>query len=94
MFATAKTISIFSIILSVINVLGVLMLTLMLTTYDFGFSIEFCLIIYLITSTLGTLLVTLGVRSICQDSVMNHESTSRKIREIENRCKILENQIK
>ena len=93
MFSTAKTISIFSIILAVINILGVVMLTLMLLTYDFGFSIEFCVVIYLLTATVSTLLVTLSLRSMCQDLLLNHESTSRKLRELENRCKVIENHL-
>lgn len=93
MFSTAKMISIFSIILSVINALGVVMLFLLLLTYDFDFKVEFCLIVYLITSTLGTLLVTLSIRSMCQDLTLNHESTSHKLRQLENRCKNIENQI-
>lgn len=94
MFSTAKTISIFSIILAAINVLGVAMLTLLLLTYDFGFSIEFCIIVYLATSTLATLLVTLSLRSMCHDLLLNHESTSHKLRQIENRFKDIEKQIK
>ena len=93
MFSTSRSISIFSIILSVINVLGVITLTSMLLTFDLGFAIEFCIAMYLVTSTLGILLVTLSLRSMCQDLILNHESTSKKLRELEIRCKNIENKI-
>ncbi len=94
MFSTSKSISIFSIILSVLNVLGVIVLTMMLLTFDLGFAIEFCISLYLFTSTLGTLLVTLSLRSMCQDLILNHESTSHKLRELEIRCKNIESKLK
>ena len=41
----------------------------------------------------GILLVTLSLRSMCQDLILNHESTSKKLRELEIRCKNIENKI-
>lgn len=93
MFSTTKLISIFSIILAVINILGVLMAGLLLLTYELGFAVEFCILLYLVTSTVGSLLITISLRSLCQDLLLNHESTSHKLRELENKCKTLENNI-
>jgi len=94
MFSTTKMISIFSIVLAVINILGVLMFLLLLLTYELGFAVEFCITLYLITSTVGSLLVTISLRVLCHDLLLNHESTSHKLRQLENKCKSLENNIK
>lgn len=90
MYSTARKLSTFCSILSVINITGLIMLGLLALNADLPFYLIFTLSIYAITTTVMALLLTLAVRNFVQDADLDSENTSMRIKKINDRLNNLE----
>ena len=94
MYSTAKTLSVFSVIFSALNILGTVLFTFCLRGLDWGFTAEFCIMMYLITASAGSLIMTISMRSLCQDLDMNYENTTRRLQDLQKKNEQLEIRMK
>lgn len=94
MFSTAKTLSIFSVILSAISVISAILLLFCISSLHLGFTVEFCIIVYVIAAVAGSLLMTISLRSLCQDLDLNYENTAQRLHDMQKKINELECQIK
>lgn len=90
MFTTAKKLSLFSVILAVINMVATAMFFLYFTKSDLGFTMIFTCITYLVTSTVISMFMSISIRTMCQDHEFDYEGTERKIRDLEKKVYELE----
>ncbi len=94
MFTTAKKLSIFSVIFTCLHLLGAILLLFCLSSLRLGFAVNFCIIVYVIASTVGALLMTVSLRSLCQDLDMNYENNISRFHDLQTKINELEKQIK
>jgi len=90
MFSTARKLGVTCCILAAINIAGLVMIALLIIGQGLPFSWIFAILMYLISITVIGLLVTLGIRSIVQDSELEAESTAVQIRKLKERIEALE----
>ena len=90
MFSTARKLGVTCCILTAINIAGLVMVALLVFGQGLPFSWIFALLMYLISVTVIGLLLTLGIRSIVQDSELESESTAIQIKKLRERIEVLE----
>lgn len=93
MYSTAKKLSLVSIILAVFNAIATVLFFLYFAGSGLGFAMIFTCVLYLVTATVISLLMAIGLRSLCKD--LNYESdyNAEKIHDLNKRVKELENKI-
>ena len=94
MYSTSRKLTTFCFIFAVINIVGLVMLTLLAIGANLPFHILFTFAIYAITTTLITLLITIAVRNFTQDAELEAESTSIQIKKLTDRVAELEKIVK
>ena len=82
MYSTAKKMATAGAIICVLNIIGGILLIMVAVYLEVSFTIRFALIMYVITMTISPLLLTLGLRSLCQDLDYEYESNAKKLKEI------------
>ena len=83
MYSTAKTLSIFSVIFTTVNIVGTILFAFCLRGLHWGFTAEFSIMVYLITASAGSLIMTICMRSLCQDLDMNYENTAQRLHDLQ-----------
>lgn len=94
MFSTARKLGVTCCILAAINIAGLAMVTLLIVGQGLPFSWIFALLMYLISITVIGLLLTLGMRSIVQDSELETEGYAVQIKKLKERIDELEHKLK
>lgn len=90
MFSSARKFGAACVILTAINITGLIMAALILIGSELPFSWIIGLLIYLISGTALGLVLTLGLRSIAQDSETEAESSAILIKKLKTRIEELE----
>ena len=94
MYSTAKLLSIFSVIISTLNIVGTTLFSFCLSGLDWGFTAEFCMMLYLITASAGSLIMTISIRSLCQDLDLNYENTAQRLHDLQKKTTELQERVK
>lgn len=93
MHSTTKGLSVISIILSVINALGTTMFFFYFSAEDLGFAMTFTCSIYLITSTVVSLILSVALFNLCKDLNFESEAKATQANKLSKRIKELENKV-
>lgn len=93
MYSTVKKISIFSIILAVINALATVLFFLYFFKSDLGFAMIFTCSVYLITATVGFLLISIALNSLYKDLNLEAEAKAAQANQLSKRIKELESKV-
>lgn len=93
MYSSARKYSTLSAICCAINIVGLLLYLMMSASLRLTFASKFAIGMILIASALGFLLLTLGLRSLCQDLDSEYENTNMKFRELNKKIKELESRM-
>lgn len=94
MRSTIRYLSVFCVILSAISLFAAVMLVMALHTTVLTFGMKFSIIVFLFAVALICLLLTLGLRSLCQDLDLEYETTAIKIRDLSKKISELEEKCK
>lgn len=92
MYSTARKLSLISAILCAVNIMGVILFFLSSPVLALPFSAGFAIFMILIASVGVSLLLTLSLRSICQDLEYEYEDHIRRSAELAKRIATLEAQ--
>ena len=90
MFSTARKLGALSVILSVINVIGLIMVALYFIGQRMEFHWLFAWLMYLISITVLGVLLTVSIRSFVQDCELESNSTAIQIKKLKERIEELE----
>lgn len=90
MFSTSRKLGAICFILAVVNIVGLVMLTLYFIGLNMSFATLFTCLLYVITCTTIGLLLTISVRSFVQDAELESSSTSAQISKLKERIEELE----
>ena len=93
MYSTVKSLSVFSIILSVLNALATAMFFFYFSAEELGFAMTFTCTIYLVTSTVVSLLISAALFSLCKDLNLETEAKATQAHQLSKRIKDLENKV-
>jgi len=91
MYSTARKLSSLSAIACAANIIGLILFLLVSANFSLNFAETFAIFTVLIASAATNLLLTLSLRSICQDLETEFEGTSTKLRDLGEHVKDLEN---
>ena len=94
MYTTAKTLSILTVILAIINVVGTALTTLYLLTEHLNFTQFISVMIYLVSATAISLFLTFALRSTLQDMEIEVNNHNHNVKKLTERIKELEAKIK
>lgn len=93
MYSTARGLSVISIILSVVNALATAMFFFYFSAEELGFAMTFTCSMYLITSTVVSLFLSIALRSLCKDLNFESEAKATQAHQLSKRIKELENKV-
>lgn len=93
MYSTAKLLSIFCVILAVVNVVGAIMLLLYFTRNSFDFVTVFTCTMYALSATGVLVLLTVALRSLCADLQSEYDSTAEQIHDMKKHITALEKKL-
>lgn len=94
MRSTTRKVSIFCVIFTAISFIAAAMVTVALQSVELSFGMKFAIIVYLFAISLVSLLLTVSLRSLCQDLDLEYETTATRIRDHNIRiAKLEENEI-
>lgn len=91
MFSSANRLSLFGIILSALNIAVSLLLLFFFQDAHLGFALEFCAIVFLLTTSAILLMISCGLRGATQDMTLNDETYITKLNDLRKRVEALEN---
>ena len=91
MYSSATRLSVFAIILSALNITVSLLLLFFFQSADLDFALEFCAIVFLLTTSAIMLMISCGLRGAVQDATMCDETYMTKLLELRKRVEALEN---
>ena len=94
MYSTARKIVVFGVIIGMMNAIGAILLLCCLPALGINFTLNFSIILYVITSFAVLILLVFGVRSLCQDLDLNYEKDNLRFRDLQKKIDALEAQIK
>ena len=94
MFATPRRLSAFCICLVVINAAALLLGYLYLSTLDISYTVYLIIMCYLITTTLVSILLTIGVWDMSRQLELEFNTTAVKLHNLSEKMTELEKQIK
>ena len=94
MYSTAKTLSVLSVIIVVINILGAALTTLFLLSEHLNFTQFISVMTYLVSSTAVSLFLTMALRSILQDLEIEVNNHNHNVKKLSERIKELEIRLK
>ena len=93
MYSTARKMATISAIVCSLNIFGAILFCMVTLSLNITFAVRFSMIMYLATSSIVTMLLTLGLRSICQDLEYEYEDDSRKFRNLDDRLEDVERKV-
>ena len=94
MYATVKRMASISAILCVLNIFAIIIFIMGANALEIpNYSLKLGMLIYLFSSALISLLLTLALRSLCQSLELDTEGHTRKEREITEKIKDIEKKI-
>ena len=93
MFTTARKLGVLCFILVALNIAGLVMVALLFAGQNIAFYIIFAWLMYMITVTAISLLLTFAVRTLAQDSDMQAETTALQIKKLKDRIDVLEKKL-
>jgi len=93
MYSTAKKMATMSAIVCTLNIFGGFLFCLVTMSLNLSFAVRFSMIMYLATTSVVTLMLTLGLRSICQDLEYEYEDNTKKLRELSDRLSDVEHKV-
>ena len=82
MYTTARRLASISSILCAVNIMGLIMYILASAGLSENFTMNLAILMYMITTSLVLLLLSIGLRSLCQDLDFQYESQAKRFREI------------
>ena len=94
MFSTARKLSALSFILVVANIVGLIMVAMYFVSLRMDFHWMFACLMYLITTTVIGLCLTISIRTFVQDSELESSSNATQIRKLKERIEELERHVK
>ena len=94
MYSAARKLSVFCIIVVIFNVLGAILTSLFLATQAISFGEYFAIILFIAPTTILTVLLSLGMRSLLQDLDIEVSDRNTKIKTLSDRITTLENKVK
>ena len=93
MYSSAQRLSTISAIGCAVNVVGLLMYWLMSGSLMLNFALSLGITMFMLSSTLIFLLLTVAMRSLCQDLESEYENSNMKFREINKKLKEIEDRL-
>lgn len=93
MYSTAKKMSLFTAILSAVNIVGVILYLLASAELSMNFALSFAIFMILGSSAAVNLLTTVALRSICQDLEYEYENTTGKLSKMDKKVTELESRV-
>ena len=93
MYTTAKRMALISTICCAGNLFGLVLLILCANGLNISFALAFSMVIILSTNAAVSLMLTLGLRSLCQDLVYEFENNTKKFNELNQKIKEIEAKI-
>lgn len=94
MYSTAKRLAGISAIACALNIFGIIIFAMALPSLEIkNFALILGIYLFMITSAIICLMVTLGMRSMCQDLSYDFESQAKKFHDYNERIKNLENKM-
>jgi len=94
MFSTARKLSALSFILAVVNIVGLVMVTMYFIGQGLAFHWMFAWLMYLVSITVIGLLLTVSIRSFVQDSELESNSNAMQMKKMKERIEELERKLK
>ena len=91
MYSTARKMSLLTAILSAVDVVGVILYLLASAALNLNFALSFAIFMMIGSSAAINLMLTVALRSICQDLDYEYENTTTKLSELNKRIAELEN---
>ena len=82
MYSSAKRLSAISAIACAVNIMGLIMFAMLSGYLGLNFAMSFTIYMFMISSTVVSLMLTLGLRSLCQGLDYDYENTTMKFKEI------------
>ena len=90
MYSTARKIATASAIFCALNIFVGLIFILVTMSLNLAFPIRLSMIMYIVTVSLTTLMLTLSIRSICEDLQYEYENNIKKLHDMNDRLKDIE----
>ena len=75
------------------NIVGLLLFLMLSSALEITFALSFAISLFMISTSAITLMLTVGLRSICQDLEYEYEDTFKKYRELNHQIHDIENKI-
>ena len=94
MYTTAKTLSVLTVIMAIINVVGTALTTLLLLSEHLNFTQFISAMIYLVSATAISIFLTFAIRSMLQDLEIEVNNHNHNVKKLTERIKELENKLK
>ena len=94
MYTTAKTLSVLTVILSIVNVVGAALTALLLLSEHLNFTQFISAMIYLVSATAISLFLTFAIRSMLQDLEIEVNNHNHNVKKLTDRITELENKLK
>ena len=94
MYTTAKTLSVLTVIMAIINVVGTALTTLLLLSEHLNFTQFISAMIYLVSATAISIFLTFAIRSMLQDLEIEVNNHNHNVKKLSERIKELENKLK
>ena len=91
MYSTARKMSVLTAIFSMIDVVGVILYLLASAALNMNFALSFAIFMMIGSSAVINLMLTVALRSICQDLEYEYENSTTKLAELNKRLNNLEN---
>ena len=90
MFSTMKKLATLSVVLSVFNIIGIILLYLFIGTFNLGFAFEFGTFVFLVSTGVIFLALSCGILGMCTDLQYQHDSTMERLVDLRKRVEQLE----
>lgn len=82
MYSSARKMSNLSAVACAVNLLGIILYLMLSASLGLSFAISFAIIMILVSSAVVNFMVTLSLRSLCQDLETEYEGMSVKLKEL------------
>ena len=93
MYSTARRMALISAICCAVNVMGLILYIMTSATLHITFALSFAIIMFMGTSAAISLMLTIGLRSLCQDLEYEFENNTLKLNDLAKQIKDMEHKL-
>ncbi len=94
MYSTARRLGVISFLLALVNIFGFIMAALYFADLEVAFHWLFAWVLYLLTACLTSLLLTIAIRNLVEDSELEANDNALQVKMLRDRIEELEKKLK